>query len=168
MQQSGLSRPWPENSAYDGNPAWRTDDDLGASPAGIVDHGDVDARPWCCGFHAAMQPRLLAWAPLLDLSNTNHGLLLPSCCTASMITAVRCSDRPGMAARPRNSCAIPSPISRRSSRPCVNIGCRSATPESADYSQRGTSCRLRLSDDGTSHLLAHQRIALVDTALQPT
>jgi uncharacterized protein len=40
-------------------------------------NGDVDARPWCRGFHAAMQLRLPAWAPLLDLSNINHGLLLP-------------------------------------------------------------------------------------------
>jgi hypothetical protein len=40
-------------------------------------NGDVGARPWCQGFHAAMQPRLQAWAPLLDLSNINHGLLLP-------------------------------------------------------------------------------------------
>jgi hypothetical protein len=40
-------------------------------------NGDVDARPWCRGFHAARQPRLPAWAPLLDLSNINHGLLLP-------------------------------------------------------------------------------------------
>jgi uncharacterized protein len=40
-------------------------------------NGDVDARPWCQGFHAAMRPRLLAWAPLLDTSNINHGLLLP-------------------------------------------------------------------------------------------
>ena len=40
-------------------------------------NGDVDARPWCEGFHAAMRPRLLAWAPLLDRSNINHGLLLP-------------------------------------------------------------------------------------------
>jgi uncharacterized protein len=24
-------------------------------------NGDVDARPWCRGFHAAMQPRLPAW-----------------------------------------------------------------------------------------------------------
>jgi uncharacterized protein len=39
--------------------------------------GDVDARPWCEGFHAAMRLRLPAWAPLLDLSNINHGLLLP-------------------------------------------------------------------------------------------
>jgi uncharacterized protein len=39
--------------------------------------GDVDARPWCEGFHAAMRLRLPAWAPLIDLSNINHGLLLP-------------------------------------------------------------------------------------------
>jgi uncharacterized protein len=40
-------------------------------------NGDVDARPWYHGFHAAMQLRLSAWAPLLDISNINHGLLLP-------------------------------------------------------------------------------------------
>jgi uncharacterized protein len=40
-------------------------------------NGDVDARPWCQGFHAAMRLRIPAWAPLLDLSNINHGLLLP-------------------------------------------------------------------------------------------
>ena len=39
-------------------------------------NGDVDARPWCLGFHAAMQPRLSAWAQLLDTRNINHGLLL--------------------------------------------------------------------------------------------
>ena len=46
-------------------------------------NGDVDARPWCQGFHAAMRLRLSAWAPLLDLRNINHGLLLPillHCC----------------------------------------------------------------------------------------
>ena len=37
----------------------------------------VDARPWCRGFHAAMQLKMSAWAPLLDLSDINHGLLLP-------------------------------------------------------------------------------------------
>lgn len=40
-------------------------------------NGDVDPRPWCQGFHAAMRLRLSAWAPLLDTSNVNHGLLLP-------------------------------------------------------------------------------------------
>ena len=40
-------------------------------------NGDVDVRPWCLGFHAAMQPRLSAWAQLLDTRNINHGLLLP-------------------------------------------------------------------------------------------
>jgi uncharacterized protein len=40
-------------------------------------NGEVDARPWCLGFHAAMQPRLSAWAPLLDTRNINHGLLRP-------------------------------------------------------------------------------------------
>jgi uncharacterized protein len=39
--------------------------------------GDVDPRPWCQGFYAAMRLKLLAWAPLLDASNVNHGLLLP-------------------------------------------------------------------------------------------
>jgi uncharacterized protein len=40
-------------------------------------NGDVDARPWCRGFYAAMQLQMPAWGPLLDLSDVNHGLLLP-------------------------------------------------------------------------------------------
>jgi uncharacterized protein len=40
-------------------------------------NGEVDPRPWCEGFYAAMRLRMLAWAPLLDASNVNHGLLLP-------------------------------------------------------------------------------------------
>jgi uncharacterized protein len=40
-------------------------------------NGEIDARPWCRGFLAAMRPRISAWAPLLDTSNINHGLLLP-------------------------------------------------------------------------------------------
>jgi uncharacterized protein len=40
-------------------------------------NGDVDPRPWCQGFCAAMRLRISAWAPLLDASNVNHGLLLP-------------------------------------------------------------------------------------------
>ena len=39
--------------------------------------GDVDPRPWCQGFYAAMRLRLPAWAPLLDASSVNHRLLLP-------------------------------------------------------------------------------------------
>ena len=34
-------------------------------------------RPWCRGFYAAMRLRMLDWAPLLDTSDVNHGLLLP-------------------------------------------------------------------------------------------
>jgi uncharacterized protein len=40
-------------------------------------NGDVDPGPWCQGFYTAMRLRLSAWAPLLDASNVNHGLLLP-------------------------------------------------------------------------------------------
>jgi uncharacterized protein len=40
-------------------------------------NGDIDARPWCQGFYAAIRLRLSAWAPLLDASNVNHGLLRP-------------------------------------------------------------------------------------------
>jgi len=40
-------------------------------------NGDVDQRPWCQGFHAATRLRPSAWAPLLNASNVNHGLLLP-------------------------------------------------------------------------------------------
>jgi uncharacterized protein len=40
-------------------------------------NGDVDARPWCRGFYAAMRLRMSDWAPLLDVGNVNHGLLLP-------------------------------------------------------------------------------------------
>jgi uncharacterized protein len=39
-------------------------------------NGDVDPRPWCRGFHAAMRLRMSDWAPLLT-GNVNHGLLLP-------------------------------------------------------------------------------------------
>ena len=40
-------------------------------------NGDVDPRPWCRGFHAAMRLRMPDWAPLLDISDVNYGLLLP-------------------------------------------------------------------------------------------
>ena len=38
---------------------------------------DIDARPWCRGFYAAMQLRMSAWAPLLNTDDINYGLLLP-------------------------------------------------------------------------------------------
>jgi uncharacterized protein len=38
---------------------------------------DIDAGPWCEGFYAAMKVRLSAWAPLRNLADINHGLLLP-------------------------------------------------------------------------------------------
>ena len=40
-------------------------------------NGDVDERPWCRGFYAAMRLRMSDWAPLLDLCDIHHGLLLP-------------------------------------------------------------------------------------------
>jgi uncharacterized protein len=46
-------------------------------------NGNVDARPWCSGFYAAMRLRISDWAPLLDPSDIHHGLLLPillHCC----------------------------------------------------------------------------------------
>lgn len=33
--------------------------------------------PGVWDFHAAMRPRISAWAPLLDTRSVNHGLLLP-------------------------------------------------------------------------------------------
>ena len=38
---------------------------------------DIDAGPWCEGFYAAMKLRLSAWAPLRNLADINHALLLP-------------------------------------------------------------------------------------------
>ena len=40
-------------------------------------NGDVDPRPWCQGFYAAMNLNIKDWKPLLKMSNINHGLLLP-------------------------------------------------------------------------------------------
>ena len=34
-------------------------------------------HPWCMGFLSAMQLRLKAWEPLLDLSSPDHALMLP-------------------------------------------------------------------------------------------
>ena len=40
-------------------------------------NGEIDAAPWCEGFHAAMKLKLPAWAPLRNLADINHSLLLP-------------------------------------------------------------------------------------------
>ena len=37
-------------------------------------NGDIDPRPGCQGFYAAMRLRMSAWTPLLDPSNVNHGV----------------------------------------------------------------------------------------------
>ncbi|WP_275199677.1 UPF0149 family protein [Bradyrhizobium sp. CSA207] len=101
-------------------------------------NGDVDLGPWCQGFYTAMRLRLSAWAPLLDASNVNHGLLLP--------ILLHCRDDQG---RPRSDrhqwtfCATPTPIFQRPSRPRANTGCRSATHAPADFRRRGSSYRLR-------------------------
>lgn len=39
--------------------------------------GGIDPRPWCQGFYAAMNLNMRDWKPLLNVSNINHGLLLP-------------------------------------------------------------------------------------------
>jgi uncharacterized protein len=40
-------------------------------------NGNIDPRPWCQGFYAAMNLNMKDWRPLLNLGNINHGLLLP-------------------------------------------------------------------------------------------
>jgi uncharacterized protein len=42
-----------------------------------TDDGLVLPHPWCMGFLAAMQLRMEAWRPLLDLDRIEHGLMLP-------------------------------------------------------------------------------------------
>jgi hypothetical protein len=43
----------------------------------IKPNREVDARPWCEGFHAAMRLRMGAWSPLLNTDDIDLGLLLP-------------------------------------------------------------------------------------------
>jgi uncharacterized protein len=88
-----------------------------------------------------MRPRLQTWALLLDLSNINHGLLLP--------ILLHCIDDHGRAllglARKRRQ-AEEFLRNAHTDIPIVveaNTGGRPATPNSADYSSRGTSHRLR-------------------------
>ncbi len=39
--------------------------------------GEVDARPWCMGFYAVMNLRLLTWSRLMNPNAIEYGLLLP-------------------------------------------------------------------------------------------
>ncbi|MCP3475502.1 hypothetical protein NLM33_34990 [Bradyrhizobium sp. CCGUVB1N3] len=106
-------------------------------------NGDVDPRPWCEGFYAAMRLRMSVWAPLLDPNNVNHGLLLP--------ILLHCRDDQGrpLLGPPRSGretedflrnayLDIPAP-----SRRCASTRCRSATHATADHRGRGSSYRLR-------------------------
>src|ERR1700676_5601192 len=88
---------------------------------------DIDAGPWCEGFYAAMKLRLSAWAPLRNLADINHGLLLP--------ILFHCVDDQGrpMLGPPRqgrtrtSSGEQPTRIFRPSSKRCVSTGCRHAS-----------------------------------------
>lgn len=40
-------------------------------------NGNIDPRPWCQAFYAAMHLNMKDWKPLLNPSNISHGLLLP-------------------------------------------------------------------------------------------
>jgi hypothetical protein len=86
--QKGTPASWSalpsrERKGYQGRSPWLVTNTLSTAPhqfEPILQHkpnGEVDAGPWCLGFHAAMQPRLSAWAPLLDTRNINHSLLPP-------------------------------------------------------------------------------------------
>jgi uncharacterized protein len=105
---------------------------------------DIDARPWCRGFHAAMQLRMSAWAPLLDTKTSITACSCLSSRTASTIRGVPCSDRPARDQRARHSSARRTRTSQPSSKPCANTGCRSAIAGTRDYPGRGTSHQLRL------------------------
>ena len=70
---------------------------IGASPMATS-----IARPWCRGFYAAMRLQMSAWAPLLDTSNVNHGLLLPillHCRRRSGASAARTATKQGRETR---------------------------------------------------------------------
>jgi hypothetical protein len=92
-------------------------------------NGDLDPRPWCQGFHAAMRLRIPARASL--------PCCCPSCYIVAMIGAVRCSDRNEAAAR---AGTFRYPSSRRGDAPTLDAD---ATQTPADHRRCGSSYRLR-------------------------
>jgi len=62
----------PRSSDLSQSRSWKRFDIFARKP-----NHDIDAGPWCEGFYAAMKLRLSAWAPLKNLADINHGLLLP-------------------------------------------------------------------------------------------
>ena len=95
------------------------------------------------GFHAAMQPRISAWAPLLDTRNINHGLLLPILlhCVDDQGRPLLGPTRKGRQDR-RISAQRPHryPGGRRGHAPILDAD--PLLPALADYCLRGCSCRL--------------------------
>jgi uncharacterized protein len=60
-------------------------------------NGEVDPRPWCMGFYAAMKLRLSAWSRLLNENADEHRLLLPI-----LLHCVDREDRPIIDLKRRN------------------------------------------------------------------
>jgi uncharacterized protein len=107
---------------------------------------DIDARPWCRGFYAAMQLQMSAWAPLLNTDDINYGLLLPIC--------AHCVDEQGHpllgpTRKPEGKALLRKGVHGhpcRRPRPCASTGCRPVIDRTRDYARRGTSYRLQTID----------------------
>ena len=88
-------------------------------------------HPWCMGFLSAMQLRLKAWQPLLDLSSPDHALMLP--------ILLYCVDALGgpmleplaEGTEMHEYTASPTTTFRSSSPQFASSGCRSAPPRLA-------------------------------------
>jgi hypothetical protein len=97
---------------------------------------DIDAGPWCEGFHAAMKLRLSAWrrSGISPISITV--CYCQSCFIASTTRGNRCSDSPERGRKPNCSGKPSARIFQPSSKRCVNTGCRRASRP--DRSRRPT------------------------------
>jgi hypothetical protein len=82
----------------------------------IKPNREVDARPWCEGFYAAIRLRMGAWSPLLNTDDIDLGLLLP--------IFVHCVDDQG---HPLLGPTRRPESEGPSSWPCDSTGCRSVT-----------------------------------------